>query len=381
MARRPQPHCLTARVQFFVALFLLSCTIIQAAQDFYKLLGLKRNATPKEIKKAYRAKSLEFHPDKNKEEGAADRFSEIAYAYEILTDEEKKQVYDRHGEEGLKQHEQQQGQGGGHGGFDDIFSHFGFGGFGGGGGRRQREQTTPNVDVPLRVTLKQLYEGDVLEVEYVRQVLCVKWQDCMRNNQECQGPGVKVRMQQIAPGFVQQVQQRDERCVSQGKMWRSNCKECPKGQTQTEAIGLTIDIEKGMSPGQPISFEGVADEKPGMQPGDLNFIIRQESHESYHRDGNHLYVTVEIPLVDALTGFSHEFTHLDGHKFTVNVDGVTECDHVMRVSGKGMPRSGGRGGFGDLYITFDVEFPETLTAAQKTGIREILGGAGGSDEF
>jgi len=219
MARRPLPYRLTAQIQFLFALFALSCTIIHAAQDFYKLLGIKRNASPKEIKKAYRAKSLEFHPDKNKEEGAADRFAEIAYAYEILTDDEKKKVYDRHGEEGLKQHEQQQGQGGGHGGFDDIFSHFGFGGFGGGSNRRQqREQTTPNVDIPLRVTLKQLYVGDVLEVEYVRQVLCVNWQECMKNNQECQGPGVKVRMQQIAPGFVQQVQQRDERCVSQGKM-------------------------------------------------------------------------------------------------------------------------------------------------------------------
>lgn len=372
MARRTLPHRLTARYPLLFALLALSFGIIQAAQDFYKLLGIKRNATPKEIKKAYRVKSLEYHPDKNKEAGAAERFSEIAYAYEVLTDEEKKKVYDRHGEEGLKQHEQRQGQGGGHGGFDDIFSHFGFGGFGGGNRRQQREQTTPNVDIPLRVTLKQLYIGDVLEVEYVRQVLCVNWAECMRNNQECQGPGVKVRMQQIAPGFVQQVQQRDERCVSQGKMWRSNCRECPKGQTQTEKIELTIDVQKGMSSGEPITFEGVADEKPGMQPGDLNFIINQENDDIFNRDGDHLYVTVEIPLVDALTGFSREFTHLDGHKFRVNVDGVTECDHVMRVSGKGMPRSHGRGGFGDLYITFDVEFPESLTEEQRTGIREIL---------
>jgi len=118
-----------------------------------------------------------------------------------------------------------------------------------------------------------------------------------------------------------------------------------------------------------------------MQPGDLNFIINQQNHEHYHRDGDHLYVTVEIPLVDALTGFTHEFTHLDGHKFSVNVDGVTECDHVMRVSGKGMPRSQGRGGFGDLYITFDVEFPQSLTVEQRTGIRSTLGGGSRSDEL
>jgi len=300
----------------------------------------------------------------------------------VLTDEEKKNIYDRHGEEGLKQHEQRQGQGGGHGGFDDIFSHFGFGGGfpGGGGGRQQREQSTPNINIPLRVSLKQLYLGDTIEVEYVRQTLCVNWQECMKANQECQGPGVKVRMQQIAPGFVQQVQQRDERCVARGKMWSSNCRVCPDGQTQSEKIDLTIDLQKGMYPGEPITFDGVADEKPGMNPGDLNFVITQEKHEYYHRDGDHLYVTMEIPLVDALTGFKHEFEHLDGHKFIVNVDGVTECDHVMRVSGKGMPRRGGRGGFGDLFITFDVDFPETLTVEQKKGIRKILGGRG-SDEL
>lgn len=117
-----------------------------------------------------------------------------------------------------------------------------------------------------------------------------------------------------------------------------------------------------------------------MTPGDLNFIVTQESHEYYHRDGDHLYVTMEIPLVDALTGFQHEFEHLDGHKFVVNVNDVTECDHVMRVSGKGMPRRGGRGGYGDLFITFDVDFPETLTVEQKKGIRKILGGRG-SDEL
>lgn len=373
--RRPQ---ITVQLQFLLALLLISTNIIQAAQDFYKLLGLKRSATPKEIKKAYRSKSLQFHPDKNKEEDAADKFAEIAYAYEVLTNEEKKQIYDRHGEEGLKQHESRQGQGGGHGGFDDIFSHFGFGG--GGGGRRQREQSTPNVNVPLRVTMKQLYLGDIIEVEYIRQTLCVNWQECMKNNQECQGPGVKVRMQQIAPGFVQQVQQRDERCVSQGKMWRSNCRECPHGQTQSEKIELTIDLVKGMYEGDPITFEGVADEKPGMSSGDLNFIVQQEPDSHFHREHDHLYVTMEIPLVDALTGFSHEFTHLDGHKFTVTVNEVTECDHVMRVSGKGMPRRNGRG-FGDLYITFDVDFPETLTDHQKAGIREILGKAPPSDEL
>ena len=276
--------------------FLLLCVLfsIVYATDYYEVLGVKRSATPKEIKKAYRAKSLQHHPDKG---GDAETFAGIARAYEVLFDEEKKEVYDSRGEEGLKQHEQGRGGGGGDP-FGDMFSQF-FGGQRRGGGG---EETTPSVEMPLRLTLKQLYLGEIIEVEYIRQVLCVNWQECMRSSQECHGPGVKVRMQQLAPGFVQQVQVRDERCVSRGKMWRSNCRECPKGQTVPEKIDLTIDVQKGMRPGEHISFEEVADEKPGMTAGALHFTIIEISDSTidFHRDGDQLYMTIEIPLVDSL---------------------------------------------------------------------------------
>ena len=284
-------------IRLFVQLCALLSVVVTA--DYYKLLGVSRNASTKEIKKAYRQKSLEFHPDKNKEEGASEKFAEIARAYEVLSDENLKEIYDRHGEEGLKQHEQRGGGGGGGGGFDDIFSQFGFN-FGGGGRRRgDQEQRTPSVELPLELTLEQLYKGVSIDVEYVRQVLCLKWEMCMKPNQECQGPGVRVKRQQIAPGFVQQVQQRDDRCVAPGKMWLNNCSDCPH-QTETEKIDLTIDVQKGMRPMEQITFEGVTDEKPGYKPGDLSFVIIEADHKDYHRDGDHLYKTMEIPLVDAL---------------------------------------------------------------------------------
>jgi len=355
-------------INFLQILTLLTINLCYAV-DFYKVLGVKRRATHKEIKKAYRQKSLEFHPDKNKQEGAAEKFAEISRAYEVLSDDEKREIYNAHGEEGLKQHEQQGGGGGG-GGFDDIFSHFGFGGFGG-RQREEREQTTPSVQVPLRMTLKQLYVGATIEVEYVREVLCVNWQECMKNNQECQGPGTKVRMQQIAPGFVQQIQQRDDKCIARGKMWKPNCRACPQGQTETEKIDLTIDVNAGMRNQEHITFEGVADEKPGMQAGDLIIVIEEIPDDSYHRDGDQLYKTIEIPLVDALVGFSIELTHVDGHKFVVDVDGVIECDEVKRIPGKGMPRRSGRG-FGDLYLTFEVDFPDSLTEDQMMKLKDIL---------
>mmetsp|Transcript_1131 Transcript_1131/g.1428 ORF Transcript_1131/g.1428 Transcript_1131/m.1428 type:complete len:392 (+) Transcript_1131:71-1246(+) len=364
----------------FQACALLSSIACVNAADFYKLLGISRDATHKEIKKAYRQKSLELHPDKNKEEGAAEKFAEVARAYEVLTDEDKKGIYDKYGEEGLEQHEQQGGRGGGGDPFGDIFEHFGFGGGGGGGRRRNQEQTTPSVEIPLWISMKQAFKGDTIEVEYVRQVLCVNWQECTRNMEDCHGPGVRVRMQQLAPGFVQQVQQRDDRCISRGKMWRKDCRECPKGQTETEKIDLTIDIPPGIRPGERITFENVADERPGYTAGDLHFLVHEYTDDQFHRDRDHLYMTMEVPLVDALTGFSFKLPHLDGEEFEVNVSDVTECDHVLRVPGKGMPRRNGRGK-GDLFITFDVDFPDTLTQEQKDSIRKILSPDGASDEF
>lgn len=367
--------CNMRLLQTLLQIFALMCITVTA--DFYKILGVSRRASQKEIKKAYRQMSLKFHPDKNKEEGAAQKFSEISRAYEVLSDDNLKEVYDTRGEDGLKQHEQQQqhGGGGGGGGFEDIFSHFGFGG----GGRRDTgDQRTDDVEVPLRVSLKQLYEGVVLDVHYVREVLCVNWEECTRNSPECSGPGVKTFRQQIAPGFVQQVQQNDEKCISRGKMWRSNCKACPSGKTNTEKIDLSIDINKGMRHGERITFEGVADEKPGYKAGDLHFVIQEIPSKVFHRENDNLYTTSEIPLVEALTGVSRDFVHVNGEKFTVNVDDVIECDDVKRIKGKGMPRRNGRG-FGDLYLTFEVDFPDKLSASQKAEIKKIL--LNGHDEL
>jgi len=350
-------------------------TVVHGA-DFYKLLGISRDATQKEIKKAYRSKSLQYHPDKNPSEDAADKFAEIARAYEVLSDEELKQAYDQGGEEGLKRHEQRGGGGGG--GFDpfeDLFSHFG-------GGRRQRndqESRTASVVIPLHLSLRQMYLGQTLEVEYHRQVLCMQWEMCMKNAPDCAGPGVRMVRQQLAPGFVQQMQQRDDRCIARGKMWQKNCRHCPK-KTSTEKIDLTVEITPGLRHDERITFEGVTDEKPGHLPGDLHFVLVEEEHPEYKRKRDDLYKRMEVPLVDALVGFSIELTHVDDHKFTVQVDGVIDCDHVLRVPGKGMPRRNGRG-FGDLFLTFEVDFPDKLSDKQKTEINKILRAEGTSDEL
>jgi len=378
---------MTTSRSFFLSatLFAQFCALVLCGDDYYTILGVKRNASSKDIKKAYRKMSLEFHPDKNKEEGASDKFGRVARAYEVLHDEDKRRTYDLGGEDALKKEEAMENQGGG-GGFGgggfDPFEHF----FGG-GNRRQRddsERKTDDVTIPLHLTLKQLYEGEIIEVEYVRQVLCTNWRDCTQEQSDCSGPGMRTRMQQLAPGFVQQIQQNDARCISRGKMWKKNCKACPKGQTEQETVKLTIDVNKGMRHDEPIVFEGVTDEKVGMVPGDLIFVIKERSIEGVTRDGNHLYRHMEIPLVDALVGFKRTLENIDGSKFEISVTDITECDQVLRVHGKGMPHRNGRGN-GDMFITFEVDFPDKLNDEQRKQIeatlRPILLKEHGNDEL
>jgi len=328
-----------------------------------------RKADDAAIKKAYRKLSREFHPDKNKEEGAAEKFAEVAQAYEVLSDPDKRETFDRYGEEGVQQQEAREAHGGGHDPFD-IFDAFGFG-----GGRRERRDEvprTPNLKMPLHVTLKQLYLGDIMDIKYYRQVLCLNHKECEKVDKGCQGPGTRMKTQQLAPGFVQQVQVRDPKCVARGKAWRSKCKACPKGKTEKEGISLTLEIQKGMAHNDPIIFEGSADEEVGHEAGDLVLYLQQHPHEFLQRKGDDLYMTMEIPLRDALVGFRTEIEHLDGHKVEVQKDDVTECGDIFMVKGEGMPRRSGSG-FGNLFITFEVDFPEAFTQEQKDSLADILG--------
>ena len=357
---------------------LLGLLLVRLAStaDLYQILGVSRSATDGEIKKAYRRLSLQLHPDKNPNPDAVEKFAEVNAAYEVLSDGEKRRVYDAEGEEGLKRQEQRaQGRGDP---FSSIFEAFGFG-----GGRRRepREERTADVEVPLRVTLAQLYLGETLELKYVRRVVCVQYRECQRECPDCHGPGVRVRAQQLAPGFVQQVQVRDASCVAPGKCWRERCRACPGGATSDEELALTVELERGMADGDTIAFEQVADEQIGATPGSLVLRVVALAGGRFSRMGDHLYMTSTISLLDALVGFEFTIAHLDGRDVVVRKDTVTACGDVHRVQGEGMPRRGQPARRGDLFVTFEIDFPEELSPAQRSAVRAALdptgpGGAG-----
>ena len=344
--------------------------LVVGGKDYYKILGVSRSASAADIKRAYRKLSLKYHPDKNPAPDAANKFAEIATAYDVLSDDDKRETYNRGGEEAVQMAEQRGNQPA-HDPFS-IFEAFGFGGMGG-HGRGREEQRTPNVQIPLSVSLKQLYLGEVLDVAYSRQVVCVEAGSCQKQNNECQGPGVRMKVQQLAPGFVQQVQVQDPSCVARGKSWKSPCKACPKGMTEEEEIQLTVDVQAGMRDGENIKFDQIADEAVGHIAGDLIFIVREIKHEFFTRKGDDLYAEMHISLLDSLVGFKSSFAHLDGHTVVIEKSDVSYCSQVVTVKNEGMPkRKGGKNVRGDLFVTLLIDFPQKFTPLQKQKITEAM---------
>lgn len=363
-----------------LALFLFAVAALAKGRDFYKILGIKKSATKTEIKKAFRKLSTQYHPDRNKEKGATEKFQDISAAYEVLSDDEKRRIYDSHGEEGVNQ--AGQGGGGGHP-FDfmnDFFGGFGGFGFGGGGGgrggqRRQEVQKLAPLKLKLHPTLEQLLFGETLHLSYRRDVLCVNADDCLIEKRDCQGLGVRMVTQQMAPGFVVQNQMKDESCIGPGKAWKPNCSACPQGQTEEEAIRLNAVIEPGMKDSDTIVFDGVGDQRVGYEAGDLVYIIQAASHPTFTRIGDDLHTTLEISLVDALNGFEMSFLGLDKLPVEVKRVAVTDNNEVIRINGRGMYRSQHSKARGDLVIKVKVNFPRSgtiLTNEQKKSINDSL---------
>jgi len=354
----------------WILLIVLACILAVAAKkDYYQILGVSRTATAGELKKAYRKLSLKYHPDKNSAPDAQQKFAELSVAYDVLSDENKRRIYNQGGEEAVSKQEQRDNQPQ----TDpfNIFESFGFGGMG--GQRREQEQRTPNVEIPVRVTLRQLYVGEILEASYDRQVMCTEASQCEKKNNNCHGPGISMRQQQLAPGFIQNIQVRDDTCIARGKSWLPNCKKCPNGPTEAEEISLTVDIQPGMQEGDVIKFDGVADEAAGHIAGDLIFILRQIPDALYTRRGNDLHMVIHISLLEALVGFRKTFYHVDGHEVVVEKNDVTYCSEVFIVRGEGMPIKGNKNRKGDLYATLEIGFPRNFSQKQKDLIRAAIG--------
>lgn len=247
--------------------------------DLDETLEVDKDADAKEIKKSYRRLSRTHHPDKG---GDEHKFKEINAAYEILSDEDKRKQYDKYGLEGVDD-----GGAAAHGG-EDLFSMF----FGGGSGRRGSAgpRKGPSVNHPLKVSLEDLYNGKTVKLAINKKVIVGDVTEC----EKCHGQGATMEMRQIGPGMITQMQRPCDACNGQGN----------KAETKTERKVLEVHIDKGSTHGQRITFRGEADEIPGMETGDINFIVQEKEHELYKRKGADLLVTKDLSLKQALCGFT-----------------------------------------------------------------------------
>ncbi|ORZ34008.1 hypothetical protein BCR44DRAFT_1436936 [Catenaria anguillulae PL171] len=332
---------------------------------YYDLLGVSPDASEADLKKAYRKLALKFHPDKNPgDEEAANKFKDISHAFEILSDSEKRSVYDRFGEAGLEG-----GAGGMGGGMDptDLFSHlFGMGGGRGGPSAPQGPRKGKDMAHVLKVSLEDLYRGKTSKLALNKTVLCPKCdgrggkEGAVQKCTGCRGQGVRVQIRQLGP-MIQQFQTPCPDCSGTGETIRDKdrCGECKGKKVTNERKILEIHIERGMKDGQKIVFREEADQQPGMLPGDVVIILEEKPHPRFKRNGAMLLMEQEVDLLTALAGGQFAVQHLDDRWLHVSIipGEVIHPGCVKMIESEGFPTQRHHE-FGDLIITFKVKFPE-----------------------
>ncbi|MBB6097554.1 molecular chaperone DnaJ [Deinobacterium chartae] len=329
--------------------------------DYYELLGVSRDASPEEIKRAYRALALKYHPDRNKEADAQERFAAINNAYAVLSDPEKRAHYDRFGSE--------PGAGGmpGAGGFGDIgidpmdlFESL-FGGSVFGGRRGNARPRGEDLQVDAEITLEQAREGSEIEVEVDRLAEC---DHCHGSGSEpggqppvtcdtCRGSGtVQYQQRTLLGNFV--TQQVCPTCHGSGKIIKEPCTVCKGRGRRIRSDRIRVALPKGIDGGYRIRVAGQGNDGPGG-PGDLYVHLTLKPHPALHRDAENLHFIARIGIAQAVLGGTLEVPTLDGPK-TVEIKPGTQHGDTLRLRGQGMPRLQASG-TGDLIVNFALEVP------------------------
>lgn len=345
--------------------------------DPYELLGVSRDATEQEIKKAYRKLALKYHPDKitnehEREESEA-KFKEITSAYEILSDAELREKYDRYGSSGFD------GMNGGFG-EDDFMNFFqqqyrqqqNGAGYGNAGENSRR---TADSRMPYKLRTRQLYMGKTVIFELKRKCLCTHcsgtglrkkhFQKPELRCPDCGGVGYKERISRLGGGFMVKETVKCDTCNGKGKYRKrsssDNCKHCSGTGLLEEKKRHTVYIPRGSRHGDEIRLKGMADMEYGKETGDVVIVIEEDSTDSkLERKGNDLFTNITIPLVDALTGFKKVVCEtFDSRILEIDIPAgkVIRPGNYFRFHGEGWPLEDGKK-FGDMYVQIGIEFPK-----------------------
>ncbi|HWQ75665.1 MAG TPA: molecular chaperone DnaJ [Syntrophomonas sp.] len=344
-------------------------------RDYYEVLGVSRDAGPDQIKKAYRQLAKKYHPDVNKDDkDAADKFKEVAEAYEVLSDEQKKAAYDRFGHDAFDP--SRGGAGGfggfgeGMGGFGDIFDLF-FGAGGGGQRRRSGPQRGNDREVRLDINFEEAVFGSEKDFELQRVEKCGT---CKGNGAEpgtpiktcpqCKGTG-QVRAAQNTPFGRFETVKTCSRCQGEGKIVEKPCSTCKGTGRVRKKRTINVRIPAGIDTGARLRMQGEGElGANGGPPGDLYITIVVRPHERFTRDGNTLITETEIDFVQASLGTEVEIPLLGGMNHKLDIPAGSQPGDVITVKGKGIPHLHSQRA-GDLKVYLKVKIPTKLTKRQK----------------
>ncbi len=355
-----------------------------AKRDYYEVLGVDKNASPEELKKAYRKLALQYHPDRNPgDKEAEEKFKEAAEAYDVLSNPEKKARYDQFGMAGM---EGAYGQGGMN--MNDIFSQFGsifgdlfgggaFTGFSGGfgGGSQRRVLRGSNLRIKVKLTLEEIDRGCEKKIKVNKFVPCKtcggsgakdgKTETC----QHCHGTGVVTEVRRTILGQMQ-TQSACPHCGGEGRIVKDKCRDCHgDGIVKSEEI-ITINIPAGVQDGMQLAMHGQGNAAPrGGIAGDLIVLIEEQEHELFERQDANLYYNAFITFSQAALGAAIEIPTLSG-KVKIKVEPGTPSGRVVRLRGKGLPVVNGYGR-GDLLVSLNVWVPKELNKEEKKMLEQL----------
>ncbi len=358
-------------------------------RDYYEVLGITKSSSTDEIKKAYRKVAMQFHPDRNPGDKAAEeKFKEAASAYEVLSDGDKKAKYDRFGHAAFSPSAGGGGFSGGGMDMNDIFSQFGdvfgedmFGGFFGGGGSRSRSsrsrgQRGSNLRIKLKMNFEEIANGANKQVKVKKHVLCTtcggngaKDKNSVQTCGTCNGSGQVKRVTNTFLGQMQTVNTCPT-CNGEGNTVTAKCSPCKgEGRVYGEET-ISIDIPGGVQDGMQLSMSGKGNAgERGGGAGDLIIMIEEEAHESLHRDGLNVSFDLYITIPDAVFGTSVEVPTIDG-RAKIKIPPGTQSGKVFRLKGKGFPEVQGYAK-GDQLINVNVWTPQHVSAEEKAILEKM----------
>ncbi len=357
-------------------------------RDYYEILEVPKSATKDEIKKAYRKKALQYHPDRNPgDKSAEEKFKEAAEAYDVLSDDEKRRRYDQYGHAGVSG----ASGGGGFEGFNmedifsrfgDIFGDFGFGSFGGFGGRNRTSSHSnvskgSNLRVKVKLTLNEIATGVEKKIKVKKLVSCsacngtgTRDSSSYKQCSTCNGQGYVTRITRTILGQMQSTSPCPT-CNGEGKIITNKCPKCAgEGVVHDEEI-ISINIPAGVAEGMQLSMSGKGNAaRHGGLPGDLIVLVEEEKHPDFIREENNLIYNLIISIPQAITGTTVEITLIDHSKIKVKIDPGTTSGKLLRIRGKGLPDVQGYQS-GDLIVRTIVYIPSNISKEERKLLEKL----------